>query len=65
MHLPQKLIEIAYMEEINSCIFYSVLARSYQNAVAEIGEMLQLFYFFLIRFRHGIEDFIYNFYRII
>lgn len=53
------------MEEINSCIFYSVLARSYQNAVAEIGEMLQLFYFFLIRFRHGIEDFIYNFYRII
>lgn len=53
------------MEEINSDLFYSVLARSYQNRVAEIGEMLQLFYFFLILFRHGIEDFIYNFYRII
>lgn len=46
MQLPQKLIGIAYTEEINSYLFSSVLAWFYKNGAAEISEMLQFLYFF-------------------
>lgn len=46
MQLSQKLIGIAYTEEINSYLLSSVLAGFYQNGAAEISEMLQFFHFF-------------------
>lgn len=46
MQLPQKLVRIAYTEEIISYLFSSMLAWFYKNGAAEISEMLQLLYFF-------------------